>query len=196
MRRYGLDGTLLLIQSSLLIFSCALIALLLPAAAVHGLSVGPLVDKVLDATKLIEPSRPGLNENKNNNQSSATDSRPPAMATPAEQSADYSAPVVSERQFQQNTLKQLSTVEPIEAFSSERSLTRIAYVDSTTKNSASTFEPISQTSAPLQVSNHGWKVFGVTWYWWLSGVAGVWYSIRWVGSVGWRRRANKDLLAS
>lgn len=46
---------------------------------------------------------------------------------------------------------------------------------------------VTTSRTPIQATEEGWKVFGITWYWWLLVAAGVGYSTRQLISV-WQQR--------
>jgi hypothetical protein len=48
----------------------------------------------------------------------------------------------------------------------------------------------NDTAAPLQPSNQGWKLFGVTWYWWALIIAAGYYVVRRLQLLPHRRTAE------
>jgi hypothetical protein len=186
MRRHSPGVTLNATQKWVMILPFAFILPLFTAANSSALSLEPVVSDVIS---LLSPNRTTPESPRTDaNPSAKNENKPPNAAKPE------SSPVGS---IQQSTtditppeapiiadpLAELPTIDVSSAQVAPRHVPVVAHRAATTVASGVLGVAVRQPMVPLQSSNQGWKLFGITWYWWVICAGSIYYvSRRLVGS--------------
>jgi hypothetical protein len=183
-------GTLINVRTRAALTACAAAISLSLSTPTHALSVEPVVDTVLSVVKLHEPEGNAASDNKGEASRAATSTKirsspnkaPDAILQPSTTiEAPAAAPVIAA------PLEQLPSIETTEM----RLLSASAYRPAASLAvSPVVLGTTNDTVMPLQSSNHGWKLFGVAWYWWALIITAGYYLIRRLRIRQRRRRAN------
>lgn len=180
MGRYSSGGTLPKVRSGAIILMCVLsISLSSISSPAYGLSVDPLLDRVLSVTQLNETQAvPQTNSGQSLGRSDdkarpVTAKAPSHNGTPLQVNEPVTTQVVTEP---------LEVLPPLDTFDRQQRIARFSAPVTKAAGSPVTL-PVASGSAPasiLRSSEHGWKIFGVAWYvWGLAGVSSA-YATRWV----------------
>jgi hypothetical protein len=185
-------GTLLDVQTRAMLVACAAAVSLSLASPTQALTVKPIVDTVLSVAKLHEPTgtAPVDNKRETSKANTSTATRPSAtkapdamLLPPATIDAPSVTPIVTA------PLEPLPSIEMTEMRSLSASAHRPA---ASLAVSPAVLGATNDTAAALQSSNHGWKVFGVAWYWWALIIALGYYLGRLLQRLQNRRTAETD----
>lgn len=180
MGRYSSGGTLPKVRSGAIILMCVLsISLSSISSPAYGLSVDPLLDRVLSVTQLNETEAAPSPSNSRSLSKPEDKSRPATAKVSSDSSASIQA---SEPVATQVVAEPLEVLPPLDTFDRQQKIARSS-VPVTKVPSSPVALSVASGSAPasiLRSSEHGWKIFGVTWYvWGLAGVSSA-YATRWV----------------
>lgn len=188
MGRYRSGGMLLKDRSWAMILPCLLVFAFLSSSVAHGISVDPVLDRVISITKLNESKDTGPSDNRPGADKSGNGAQPDNTAP----SSHKSSPVVVN-----NTPEFMPTVvanpmpelPPVETFETWQTIARMSEPVPLRVKSPAALDVVAKPVMPsiLQSSNHGWKVFGVAWYVWILAGGASWYATRWA-AYWWRRR--------
>lgn len=175
MGRLNTGGALMNVRTGAIILSCAFAVSFLLSATTHARTVEPIVDMVLSATRLNES---GGNTNSDTKRESSKTNTPTATRPPANKAPDVIlqptttvnstsvATIVTEPLDQLPSIV-ISEMQPQTLYTNYQSLAL------TTLPNVMTIAP--DVTAPLQASDHGWKLYGVAWYWLVFFVIMIYY---------------------
>jgi hypothetical protein len=164
MRLIGRGVAVLTIRTGTLLMSGAFILSLLLSSASYALSLDPTLDTV---TSLVISD---TTDSKQTNDQHGGD-KPPVNSRPATTSSAANSATATLTNVPESTPAVVA--EPLQPLPS------IVVTDISPQNVRAshsvpslalshTARPASaNTAIPLQASNHGWKLFGVVWYWWV-----------------------------
>lgn len=180
MGRYSSGGALPKVRYGAIILVCALsVSLSSIPSATHGLSVDPLLDRVISVTQLNEaqavpPTNNGRSLGKTDDKSHpATANAPSSSSAPAQVTKPVVAQIVAEP---------LEVLPPLDTFERQQRIARFSQPVVEVVDTPASLSAVSEPTpvSILRSSDHGWKIFGVAWYvWGLAGVGST-YATRWV----------------
>lgn len=166
MGQLGRGGALLNVREGTIVLLCAFTISLLSSGATSAIAVDPLLNTVTAVVRLNDSEnsttndrRRGADRTDDNNSRAATSPVTLNTATPAPIAAPESAPAVTAE-----PLEQLPSIDTIEIQPRISGMYRPAV---SLAVSPVVLGATNDTIAPLQASNHGWKLFGIAWYWWV-----------------------------
>jgi hypothetical protein len=181
MGRFDLGGVLINVRTRAIVISCAFAVSLSLSSPTHALTVEPIVDTVMSVAKLNESEGKTTSDNKREtskaNASSTTHppaNKAPDVILPSSSTIDATpeATIVAE------PLDQLPSIDTSEMQPKTLYMNHPTLVS--TASQSISIAATADSIALLQVSDHGWKLFGISWYWWLLTGGLFYYSIYYV----------------
>lgn len=196
MRRFDRGGTLNNAHVRVAVLSFVSVTSLLFSSNTHALTVEPIIDTIVSVAKVNEPeNRAAADDRRGSSRSnvspaqSSTSKDPDAVTQsplPAMTSPDDT--IVTE------PIEQLPTIDTAEMPSQTVHIYRPA--SSLTVSHAVIGATTTDAVTPLQASDHGWRFFGVAWYWWLLGGLIVYIVIRHISLLQYRQAIRQEFVAS
>jgi hypothetical protein len=157
-----------------------------------GCTVGRLLGGTCQRTADPAPSSPLAPSSQTPTGSpTQTPASPPAQAgTPAPTESPVAAPTTpAPIEVNEALLQDLPAIAPVESTSSSRSSNTAAYaLPAAFGGPDSAVLASSSAPAPLQATENGWQIFGISWVWWAVSIVvatGVTYAMRHVLAKPW-----------
>jgi hypothetical protein len=177
----------------MLVFVIVLTLSLISSKNANALTLDPVLNTINSITKIVRTddanvAKNGQRSNNSENTSGSANTKNSSQQTPTQLPSLNTVDTPSGETFTAEPLSELPTIDasdmrqPTTIYTS-RPIKAIAA--STTIHNAKATDIVS----PLQATDQGWKVFGMAWYWWLIGGAGVVFATRKVILVAMNRKA-------
>jgi hypothetical protein len=179
-----------------IVLSCAFMIPLLFSSNTHALTVDPVIDTVISVAKLTESeNKSTADDRRGSSRSNASTTQSPANKAP-DTATQLPVPVQapSEAAIVAEPIEQLPTIDAIGM--PPRTVYIYRPVSAVTVSHAVLGTTATDTVAPLQASDHGWKFFGVAWYWWLLGGLIIYVAIRHVTLLQYRQTVRQEFIVS